>query len=110
MITRSILCLFLSLGASAAQAAGGCEAERGARSVSGTRETKVVFDNRSSDRVRVYWLDYNGRRAFYSEVQPGGSYVQDTYMTHPWVVTDTREACIMMFRPAPGATIATISD
>ena len=117
MTRLRLLALFLSaavvwtaLGPQSAQAANGCERERGARSLSGTEATKIFFNNQASERVRVYWVDYEGRRKFYSEVEPGDSYTQDTYMTHPWVVTDTREHCIMLFRPAPGATLATIHD
>jgi hypothetical protein len=44
----------------------------------------------------------------YATVSPGKSYTQDTYMTHPWVVTNVKGECVLMFRPLPGATVATI--
>lgn len=110
MATRIPLTLLACLAAGPALAAFGCETERGAKSISGTLETKIIFRNQASERVRIYWIDYTGRRKFYEELDPGGSYTQDTYMTHPWVVTNAREQCVLLFRPAPGATLATIRD
>lgn len=32
----------------------------------------------------VYWADYEGSPVYYATVQPGESYMQTTYATHPW--------------------------
>lgn len=104
-VTVSIaLCGF----ASGAFAQSGCEDERGVKSAEGTKPTKVTFVNQADARMKVYWLDYDGKRQFYADVSSGKNYVQDTYMTHPWVVTDAKGQCVMMFRPVQGATVATI--
>lgn len=110
MLARALVTLLICVSASHAIAAAGCETERRARSVNGTQATRIFFNNESAERVRVYWIDYDGRRTFYSEIDAGASYTQETYMSHPWVVTDSQERCIMLFRPAPGATLATIHD
>lgn len=106
-VTMSIA---LCASASGALAQSGCEEERGVKSAEGTKATKVTFVNEASARIKVYWLDYSGKREFYADVNPGKSYVQDTYMTHPWVVTNVKGQCILMFRPLPGATTATIQS
>lgn len=107
---RSMLLLSSLVLAGPAFAQSGCEGERGAKSEESSAATQVVFNNRSAKTMKVYWLDYDGRRTFYADVGPGKLYSQDTYMTHPWVVTDNAKRCVMMFRPMPGATLATITD
>jgi von Hippel-Lindau disease tumor suppressor protein len=48
----------------------------------------------------VYWLDYSGQRVLYSTLVPGQSYVQPTFITHPWLVTNVNGACIGIFLPS----------
>lgn len=55
--------------------------------------TAVRFVNASTTTTfQVFWLDYNGNRVFYATLGPGQSYVQQTFLTHPWVIADTSPA------------------
>ncbi|OYX13392.1 MAG: hypothetical protein B7Z15_07450, partial [Rhizobiales bacterium 32-66-8] len=99
----------LTAAATGALAAEGCQDERSIKSADSATATKVQFKNESKSRIKIYWLNYDGKREHYSDVAPGRSYTQETYMTHPWVVTDTNGQCILLFRPLPGATVATIT-
>lgn len=84
------------------QAAGArCSQEHGLRSLAGTTSTAITFVNNSATTIRTYWIDYQGTRKFYAEVQPGRSYVQQTYLTHPWVVTNSQEDCLGVYMPNP---------
>eukprot|EP00174_Griffithsia_okiensis_P000792 GO256354.1.p1 GENE.GO256354.1~~GO256354.1.p1 ORF type:complete len:137 (+),score=6.64 GO256354.1:60-413(+) len=38
--------------------------------------------------VAVYWINYNGREQKYNTLTPGRSYVQSTFVTHPWVLRE----------------------
>ena len=107
---RLALALALSVSATGAYAQSGCEDEKGVKSADSDTATEVTFQNQSDVTIKVYWLDYEGKRQYYADVKPGKSYTQDTYMTHPWVVTNVKGACVMMFRPLPGATVATIAS
>ncbi|HEU4700417.1 MAG TPA: hypothetical protein VFS40_14630 [Gemmatimonadales bacterium] len=56
--------------------------------------TSIRFTNGWTQPIRVYWLGYTGTRDSengpgipYAELQPGQSFVQPTYVTHPWLVT-----------------------
>ncbi|WP_088241325.1 hypothetical protein [Calothrix rhizosoleniae] len=82
-----------------ALAASVCPAESESRSISGKVATNVTFANKSSKKVKVYWLDYSGKRTFYKTLKSGTSYKQQTYVTHPWVVTDTSENCLGVYYP-----------
>lgn len=100
--------LVLSVSSSVALADSGCRVERSIKSDVSDAPTKVVFKNESGSPIKIYWLDYEGKRVFYNELLDGRSYTQDTYMTHPWVVTGPNGQCVLLFRPLRGATVATI--
>lgn len=54
------------------------------RSVEGRFQTQLTFINHATEPVVVYWIDYAGTEVFYQELAAGQSYVQRTYVTHPW--------------------------
>ena len=95
------LCLLPVAMQGTGHAAGArCAQERGLRSLEGTTSTSITFVNDSRGMIRTYWIDYRGTRVFYAEVPPGGSYVQQTFLTHPWVVTNSQEDCLGVYMPA----------
>lgn len=76
-----------------------CEAEPAARSLHAQHATEVVFKNKGTGAVRIWWLDYKGKRVWYQTLAPGESYTQSTYLTHPWVATDKHERCVGLYYP-----------
>jgi len=55
--------------------------------------TAVRFVNNSANLTfQVFWLDYNGNRVLYATLGPGQSFIQQTFLTHPWVIADTSPA------------------
>jgi SEFIR domain/VHL beta domain len=87
--------------------------ERQVRSLEGTRRTLLRFDNYLSEDITLYWLNYDGLRVYYSSLGPGRSYVQETFVTHPWVVTksdisDGQGKCLAIFLPADQPGVAEI--
>ncbi|WP_223256246.1 hypothetical protein [Micromonospora endophytica] len=73
--------------------------ERDLRSVSGGAETSIEFVNLRSRPVILYWIDHQGRRRQYAVIQPGQSHRQQTYVGHPWVVTNGRGQALVCFEP-----------
>lgn len=69
------------------------------RSAGGGPETFVDFVNARSEPVVVDWLDYGGRRQQYVVLQPGQGYRQQTYVGHPWVVTNGGGVGLVCFLP-----------
>ncbi len=82
--------------------------ERRLRSHGGGPETFIDFVNTRRERVAVYWLNYEGRRQRYALLEPGQSYRQQTYVGHPWVVTDERGGALVCFEPARHTSRAVI--
>ncbi|WFE63522.1 hypothetical protein [Micromonospora sp. WMMD714] len=74
--------------------------ERSLRSSANGPSTYVEFVNARRSRVVVYWLDYQGQRRQYRVLDAGRSYRQQTYVGHPWVVTDERGRGLACFLPA----------
>jgi hypothetical protein len=108
------LCAIMSMIAATADAQNtlpnvGCGLEGQVKSLNAAGPTQVTFVNRESVPIRTYWLNYDGRRVFYREVPPGQSYVQQTYVTHPWVITDNPQGrCVALYQPQPFAADAVI--
>lgn len=75
------------------------------RSVRGfATPTTVRFINDTSTTKKLYWLNYDGQQVLYGEVLPGQAHPQETFLSHPWLVTELGGACVGIFLPAPGRT------
>lgn len=74
-----------------------CSQEASLRSHATPTSTQITFTNESTATVKVYWLNYSGVRVLYRQLLPGRSYVQGTYVTHPWVVANSTGACIGIY-------------
>lgn len=57
-------------------------------SVDSRTETLFILSNRSPSVVDLWWIDYCGREVYYASVNPGGTHMQPSFATHPWVVRD----------------------
>ena len=86
-----------------------CPDEAGLRSTEGVVSTSITFMNRMPIAVRIYWINYDGKRQFYGIVGPHRSFHQQTYVTHPWVLTDQNENCVAAYMPThePGRVFVT---
>ena len=60
----------------------------GLKSTSGDAAAALKFENTKPDPVLLFWIDYGGSPVLYKTIMPGEAYQINTYMTHPWVVTD----------------------
>jgi len=111
---RAFLAAILAMLAGSAQAQNelqdvGCAGESDLRSIEDATVTEVIFFNQSPAAIRTYWLDHDGNRKFGSEIRPGDSYVQQTYVTHPWVVTKSEtRACVAIFQPQAKSAIVVV--
>lgn len=79
------------------------------RSLNGDTPTTVQFFNATTSSVQVFWKDYAGTEIFYALLSAGQSYVQGTFVTHPWLIryADTG-APVVGFLPTATAGVATI--
>ena len=47
---------------------------------------RIDFVNHLNTAVDVYWIDYSGNRVFYNTLAADSSYIQGTFITHPWLI------------------------
>ncbi|HUR95018.1 MAG TPA: hypothetical protein VMY76_10570 [Gemmatimonadales bacterium] len=101
----------------------GCDQEGIIRSLNSDKPVDVTFVNNSSQTVSVFWLNTEGVREYpfegggigfpYQELDPGASYVQSTFVTHPWIVTSGSgegEFCYGIFLPGSNGGTVTVTD
>ncbi len=88
-----------------------CSLEASLKSTDGSTPTAITFTNPGPAARNVYWLDYFGQRQPYNLGLSGGtSYTQQTYLTHPWVITDSGNNCQQIFMPVPTASEAVLTQ
>jgi hypothetical protein len=59
---------------------------------------KVIFKNGCAEVVDIWWVDHACGEKFYWRLAPGESYMQPSYVTHPWRARTVRPG------GSPGAT------
>lgn len=58
-------------------------------SANGDQTAQIDFINHLSQSVDVYWINYSGGRVFYTDLLADSSYIQETFITHPWLIALT---------------------
>jgi hypothetical protein len=79
-----------------------CTSERDVRSQTSEVGMSLTFVNETTGRISIYWIDFDGGRVFYNSLEPGASYVQRTYVTHPWIAVDPSGRCLALLVPIAG--------
>ena len=80
------------------------------RSGKGTAHAPVLFVNRTSQDLQIFWLDFQGKRKFYAMVPAGKTNSQNTFATHAWLVADKKGQGQAIFVSESEAGKAVISD
>jgi hypothetical protein len=81
----------------------------GAKSLNADIKTNLKVTNTSEETLKVYWLNYDGKREFYATLKPGESFNSDTFVTHPWLVTDAKEKAWALFYPDAQARVVDVA-
>lgn len=76
-----------------------CSTERELRSGKFDTPTSVEFTNERNQDIQTFWINYDGQRVFYNRLKPGTSYIQKTYVSHPWIVADLSGNCLAIYLP-----------
>jgi hypothetical protein len=75
------------------------EQEGKLRSQQNQPATSVFFLNRTDKPVKMFWLDFDGKRKPYGEIVPGACFSQRTYLTHAWLLEDAGGKCLGIYLP-----------
>ena len=90
---------FTSDGPAKAVAKKHADEVKGLKSEASTVESALTFVNKSGQPIRLFWLDYEGKRKLFKEIAPRERFEQKTFTGHAWVVTDKDENAWYVFRP-----------
>ncbi|MCP5424948.1 MAG: hypothetical protein H6970_07755 [Gammaproteobacteria bacterium] len=71
--------------------------------------TTIEFFNNLSDDIKIFRINSQKERELASEVTPGQSVVEDSFVGHPWVVTDVQGNCINLFFAEDAARVVRIA-
>jgi hypothetical protein len=87
-----------------------CKEEGTLRSLEGNVQTTVAFTNKGSQPIRVYWLDYAGKRIPYGTFGTNQVFSTQTYVTHPWLIADAKDNCRAIYMPTPERLEVSVGD
>ena len=73
--------------------------EKGTYSIHANIPTSIRFENKSGKIVKIYWLDYSGNRKLYKVLEKDQVHNQQTYVTHPWLITGDDDRAMQIYFP-----------
>lgn len=80
-------------------------------SVDSRTETLFVLSNQTPSVVDLWWIDYCGREVYYATINPGGTHMQPSFATHPWVVRDhLSQNTVLMLVATPKPFLAIVNS
>jgi hypothetical protein len=87
-----------------------CRFERALRAVGNSFSTSLTFHNMSAHNVSLFRLDEDGQRYAVRTLRSGESCLQQTHISHPWVVVDAGGRCMGIVLPGSSVRAVTISQ
>ncbi len=79
------------------------------KSLNSATPAKITFINKSGMYRSIMWLDFKGRPKDYANLNSGQEVTLDTFLTHPWMVTDGPGNCIEIVMPHAGTRVVTLT-
>lgn len=65
------------------------------KSLHGNNPSTLIVNNHTNLVLEQIWLDYHGKEVKYNDVQAGGTSHMNTYLTHPWLIKESRSGRIV---------------
>lgn len=79
-------------------------------SISYNTESSITLANKSKKLVKVYWLDYEGKRKSKGQLPAGLTREFHTFATHPWLIADSKDKAVAIFIATEEPSFAKIKD
>ncbi len=72
--------------------------EKTLKSGTSGRAVRLAIENRSTEVIRIFWLNFKGKRQAYgSPLKHGANFRHGTYESHVWIITDQRERVLGLY-------------
>lgn len=85
-----------------------CSRQGKIRSKNSDTAAKIIFKNTSGAYRSIMWLDFEGRPKTYANLNAGEEVTLETFLTHPWMVTDGPGNCIEIALPRSGTSVVAL--
>ncbi len=96
-VIGAVAAMLMVTAAPAGAVTESCDKVDGAHSMTYGQEATITITNYLSNSVHIYWINYQGNRVVYRNLEPGESYRQKTYFTHIWLATVEDGSCASLF-------------
>lgn len=85
-----------------------CGKQSKLKSLNSKKKGTITFINRSGQHRAILWIDFAGQTKQYAALNDGEETKLQTYVTHPWMVTDGAGNCLALYMPGPDDSIVEI--
>ena len=85
-----------------------CRNRKNIRSMVSEEKTKLTFINRSGATRNILWLDFASNTRSFGRLKNGEQIDLDTFVTHPWMVTNSSGACLQIIEPDAGGRVVVL--
>ncbi|MBR2536688.1 MAG: hypothetical protein IKE66_11505 [Hyphomicrobium sp.] len=85
-----------------------CEEAQALKSKESSTAARITFVNKSGATRVIQWKTFDGGYKEYATLEPGQEFVQETFLTHPWIAVNGPGDCANAFLPVPGNSIAVL--
>jgi von Hippel-Lindau disease tumor supressor len=83
---------------------------QGLRSAKQEIESSITFVNRSKQTIKIFWLNFEGKRELYTTLKDGDTDVQKTVLSHAWLITNMAgDAWYVYLADAQPRTVAIVA-
>jgi hypothetical protein len=79
--------------------------EKGVKSLEGHIPTVLKLVNKSKQTVKVFWINYEGKREAAGTLAPGKAFDTNTFLTHPFLATDAQGNAWAIYLPDAQARV-----
>ena len=86
-----------------------CDTMRNFVSQNSDTPVRLTFRNRTNGSRGVLWIGFDGVPKDYANLNPGESFTINTFLTHPWMLTDGPGNCLEMYMPQQGVSVFDIT-
>ena len=99
-----LLAALMSLPSMSAAQIVSCDLQFNLRSIDSGIPVNIKFINTTQNFHHIDWIDYEGGFVPYNALNGGESYTQQTFVGHPWLITNGPGDCQAIFIPQAGDT------
>jgi hypothetical protein len=85
-----------------------CRNRKNIRSMVSEEATKLTIINYSGSTRNVMWIDFGSNARSFGRLKSGDKIELNTFVTHPWMITNSSGACLQIIEPDSGERVVVL--